>query len=194
MFIEYRGRVPRVASSAFVAPNAMLIGDVVVGDESSIWFGVVLRADNGAIRIGARTSVEDNAVVHATDDRTTIVGNDVTIGHCAVLDDCTIEDGALVGSNAVILDGAIVGRSSLIGAGSVVAADEHVPARIVAAGAPAKVRKMLAGRAAEWIAHSTSASRAEAQAYRRDNIGDPQQHEVKSATRRKRGGTVVVDR
>lgn len=191
MFIEYRGKSPRVAASAFIAPTAVLVGDVIVGEESSIWFGVVIRADRGTVRIGARSAVEDNAVIHATDDRTTIVGNDVTIGHCAVLDDCTIEDGALVGSNAVVLGGAIVGQHSVIAAGAVVTSDTHVPASVVAAGAPAKVRKAVAGRAAAWIAQSTSLSLAQAQAYRRDNIGDPSQHELKSTSRRKRGAVVV---
>ena len=193
MFIEYRGKSPRVAASAFVAPTAVLVGDVVVGEESSIWFGVVLRADDGAIRIGARSSIEDNAVVHAGGSRTTVVGNDVTVGHCAVLDDCTIEDGALIGSNAVVLGGAIVGNSTVVAAGSVVVVDEHVPARMVAAGAPATVRKTLEGRAAEWIAHSTSESVGHAQAYRRDNFGDPAHHDFKSASRRRRGGAVVAD-
>src|SRR5215472_11187213 len=110
MFIEYRGKTPRVAASAFVAPSAMLIGDVSVGEESSIWFGVVLRADGGSIRVGARSAVEDNAVVHATEGGRTVIGDDVTIGHCAVLDDCTIEAGALIGSNAVVLQGAVVGE------------------------------------------------------------------------------------
>ena len=100
MFIEYDGKVPRISETAFVAPTAMLIGDVEVGDRASIWFGVVLRADNGTIRIGARSAIEDNAVVHAREGRITTVGDDATVGHCAVLDDCTIGKGALVGSNA----------------------------------------------------------------------------------------------
>ncbi len=191
MFIEYRGKAPRIAASAFVAPTAVLVGDVIVGEESSIWFGVIIRADRGTVRIGARSAVEDNAVIHATDDRMTVIGNDVTIGHCAVLDDCTIEDGTLVGSNAVVLGGAIVGTRSVIAAGGVVTADGRVPANVVAAGAPAKVRKAVAGRAAEWIAQSTSASLAQARAYRRDNIGDPQHHDVKSTSRRKRGAAVL---
>lgn len=191
MFIEYRGKAPRVAASAFVAPTAILIGDVTVGEDASIWFGAVLRADDGAIRIGARASIEDNAVVHATTGKTTIVGADVTVGHCAVLDDCTIEHGALIGSNAVVLGGAVVGESSVIAAGSVVTVDERVPARIVAAGAPAQVRKVLEGRAADWIAHCTKESLEQARSYRRDNIGDPGRHELKSATRRKRGAGLV---
>jgi carbonic anhydrase/acetyltransferase-like protein (isoleucine patch superfamily) len=193
MFIEYRGKAPRVAASAFVAPTALLIGDVVVGEESSIWFGAVLRADDGAIRVGARTSIEDNAVVHASAGGTTLVGNDVTVGHCAVLDDCTIEDGALVGSNAVVLNGAVVGASTLVAAGSVVPIEEQLPPRTVAAGAPARVRKTLGGRSERWIAHSATASRAQAKAYRADNIGDPHQHELKTASRGKHT-TVVAGR
>lgn len=145
MFIEYRGKMPRVATTAFVAPTAVLVGDVIVGDDSSIWFGVVVRADRGTVRIGARSAIEDNAVIHATDDRITTVGDDVTIGHGTILDDCTIEDGALVGSNAVVLGGAVIGRGSVVGAGAVVSADTRVPASVVAAGVPARVRKAVAG-------------------------------------------------
>jgi len=191
MFIEYRGKMPRVATTAFVAPTAVLVGDVIVGDDSSIWFGVVVRADRGTVRIGARSAIEDNAVIHATDDRITTVGDDVTIGHGTILDDCTIEDGALVGSNAVVLGGAVIGRGSVVGAGAVVSADTRVPASVVAAGVPARVRKAVAGRAATWIAQSTTASLAQAHDYRRDNIGDPQHHEVKTTSRRKRGAILV---
>ena len=159
MFIEYRGQTPRVSASAFVAPTAVLVGDVVVGEDSSIWFGVVVRADYGAVRIGARTANEDNCV---------------TVGHGAVLDDCTIADGVLIGSHAVILNGANVGKHS-----------------VVAAGAPATVRRTVGSRAAEWAAHAATESLAEARAYRSDNIGDPSHHEIKSATRRKRGAVTA---
>lgn len=191
MFIEYRGKTPRVAASAFVAPTAVLVGDVVVGEEASIWFGVVVRADHGAVRIGARSAVEDNAVIHATNDRTTAIGNDVVIGHGAVLDDCTIEDGALIGSNAVVLNGAIVGRHSLIAAGSVVTVDERVPASVVAAGSPAVVRKPIAGAPADAIAHAAKESLGEARAYRTDNIGDPAHHEIRTASRRKPSAVIA---
>ena len=191
MFIEYRGKTPRVAASAFVAPTAVLVGDVVVGEEASIWFGVVVRADYGAVRIGARTAIEDNVVIHATNDRTTVVGNDVTIGHGAVLDDCTIADGVLIGSNAVVLNGAVIGTHSVVAAGSVVTVDEHVPGGVVAAGAPATVRRTVGSRAAEWVEHAAKESLAEARAYRSDNIGDPGHHDVRSTTRRKRGAVTA---
>ncbi|MGA7200880.1 MAG: gamma carbonic anhydrase family protein [Candidatus Cybelea sp.] len=151
MIIEYRGKRPKIASSAFVAPNAVLIGDVEVGAESSIWFGTVLRGDNGPIRIGARTSIQDNAVVHVSERGGTFVGDDVTVGHCAVMEDCTIERYALIGSNATLLNGCTIGEGALIAAGSVVGQNAAIPARVVAAGAPATVKKALEGEAAKWI-------------------------------------------
>jgi carbonic anhydrase/acetyltransferase-like protein (isoleucine patch superfamily) len=151
MIIEYRGKRPRVHPSAFVAPTAVLIGDVEVGEESSIWFGAVLRGDNGPIRIGARTSIQDNCVLHVSENGQTTVGNDVTVGHCAVMEDCRIEQFALIGSNAVVLGGAVVGARSLIAAGSVVGENAEIPPGVLAAGAPAKVKKQLEGESAHWI-------------------------------------------
>ncbi|HZV77136.1 MAG TPA: gamma carbonic anhydrase family protein [Candidatus Babeliales bacterium] len=151
MIIEYRGKRPKIDPSAFVAPSAVLIGDVEVGPQSSIWFGTVLRGDNGPIRIGARTSIQDNAVVHVSKGGSTLVGDDVTVGHCAVMEDCKIEAHALIGSNATLLNGSTIGEGALIAAGSVVAERAAIPARVVAAGAPASVKKTLEGNAAEWI-------------------------------------------
>ena len=151
MIIEYRGKRPQVDPSAFVAPNAVLIGDVEVGPESSIWFGAVLRGDNGPIRVGARTSIQDNAVVHVSDESGTHIGDDVTVGHCAVMEDCRIERYALIGSNATLLNGSRIGEAALIAAGSVVAQRAAIPPRVVAAGAPATVKKALEGDAASWI-------------------------------------------
>lgn len=151
MIIEYRGRTPKVHPSAFIAPTAVLIGDVEVGEESSIWFGAVLRGDNGPIRVGARTSIQDNAVLHVSEHGQTIVGDDVTVGHCAVMEDCRIERRALIGSNAVVLGGAVVGEGTLVAAGSVVGERSEIPAGVLAAGAPAKVKKPLEGEAAKWI-------------------------------------------
>ena len=151
MIIEYRGRTPRVHPSAFIAPTAVLIGDVEVGAESSIWFGAVLRGDNGPIRIGARTSIQDNAVLHVSEHGQTIIEDDVTVGHCAVMEDCRIKRFALIGSNAVVLGGATVGERSLIAAGSVVGERAQIPDDVLAAGAPATVKKQLEGEAAKWI-------------------------------------------
>jgi carbonic anhydrase/acetyltransferase-like protein (isoleucine patch superfamily) len=154
MILGFEGRTPRIATSAFVAPTATVIGDVTIGEQSSVWFGAVLRGDSGRIEIGARTSVQDNAVVHTSEHRPTVIGEDVTIGHGAILEGCTIERGALVGMNAVVLHDAVVGTESLVAAGSVVTDGTKIPPRSVAAGAPCRVRKPLEGVAAQWIARA----------------------------------------
>lgn len=151
MIIEYGGHSPKVHPSAFIAPTAVLIGNVEVGAESSIWFGAVLRGDNGPIRIGARTSIQDNAVLHVSEHGQTVVDDDVTVGHCAVMEDCHIKRRALIGSNAVVLGGASVGERSLIAAGSVVGEGAQIPDGVLAAGAPATVKKTIEGEAAKWI-------------------------------------------
>jgi len=151
MIIEYQGKRPKVHASAFIAPTAVLIGDVEVGAESSIWFGTVLRGDNGPIRVGSRTSIQDNAVVHVSEHGRTLIGDDVTIGHAAVLEDCHVKNHALIGSNSTILNDAVIGEGALIAAGSVVGNRVEIPDRVVAAGAPAKVKKQLEGEAAMWV-------------------------------------------
>lgn len=171
MIIEYRGKRPRVHPSAFVAPTAVLIGDVEVGEESSIWFGAVLRGDNGPIRVGARSSIQDNCVLHVSEHGQTIVGDDVTVGHCAVMEDCRIEPFALIGSNAVILGGALVGERSLIAAGSVVGERVQIPPGVLAAGTPAKVKKPLDGEAKHWIDKSAGEYVALSRAYMDEGVG-----------------------
>lgn len=170
MIIEYRGKRPRVHPSAFIAPTAVLIGDVEVGEESSIWFGAVLRGDNGPVRVGARTSIQDNCVVHVSEHGQTIVGDDVTVGHCAVMEDCRVEPFALIGSNAVVLTGAVIGERSLIAAGSVVGEGAHIPPGVLAAGAPAKVKKLLEGEAARWVDASAAEYVALSRSYMEEGI------------------------
>ena len=178
MFIEYRGKTPNVHPSAFVAPTAVLIGDVEVGEQASIWFGVVIRADNGPIRIGARANVQDNAVIHVSEDCSTIVGRSVTVGHGAIMEDCTIEEGALVGTRAVVLNGAVVGRRAFVAAGSVVAPNFVVPPETLVAGSPAVVKKQLVGVAASWVDHATDEYVSLSRTYLRHGIGDPEMHEL----------------
>ncbi len=170
MIIAYRGRTPKVHPSAFIAPTAVLIGDVEVGEESSIWFGAVLRGDNGPIRIGARTSIQDNCVVHVSEHGRTQVDDDVTVGHCAVMEDCRIKRYALIGSNAVILTNASVGERTLIAAGSVVGENSEIPDGVLAAGAPAKVKKALDGEAGKWIAISAGEYVRLSRSYREERI------------------------
>ncbi|MDP9017508.1 MAG: gamma carbonic anhydrase family protein [Candidatus Eremiobacteraeota bacterium] len=171
MFIEYRGKTPKVHPSAFIAPTAVLIGDVEIGAESSIWFGTVLRGDNGPIRIGARTSIQDNSVVHVSEHGQTIIGDDVTVGHCAVMEDCNVGNFALIGSNAVLLNGSIIGERSLIAAGSVVGERADIPASVVAAGSPAKVKKALEGEAAHWIEIAAAEYVELSRSYLKEEIG-----------------------
>lgn len=151
--IPFHGRRPTVHPDAWIAPTAVLIGDVEVGPESSVWFGAVLRGDHPThgIRIGARTSIQDNCVIHVSDEGPTLVGDDVTVGHGAVFESCDVRRGALVGMNAVLLHHAVVGEEALVAAGSVVPTGMEVPARTLVAGAPARVRKTLEGESARWI-------------------------------------------
>jgi carbonic anhydrase/acetyltransferase-like protein (isoleucine patch superfamily) len=137
---ELHGIRPRLGSGVFVADTAAVIGDVWLGDGASVWFGAVLRGDCYPIRIGARTNVQDNAVVHVTGgEAATTVGDDVTIGHSAVVHGCTVGDRCLVGIASVVLDGAVIGEDSLVAAGSLVTPGTVVPPRSVVMGRPARV-------------------------------------------------------
>jgi carbonic anhydrase/acetyltransferase-like protein (isoleucine patch superfamily) len=179
MIVEYRGKRPKIHPSAFVAPTAVLIGDVEVGEESSIWFGAVLRGDNGPIRIGARTSIQDNSVVHVSQAGKTLVGDDVTVGHSAVMEDCDIRKGALIGSNATLLNGCIVGEGSLVAAGSVVGERVEIPPHVLAAGAPAKVKKAIEGEAAFWVAVAAKEYVELSRSYLAESIGAVEDQEIR---------------
>jgi carbonic anhydrase/acetyltransferase-like protein (isoleucine patch superfamily) len=151
--IAFGGHTPRVHPTAFLAPTAVLIGNVEVGAESSVWFGAVLRGDDPdhGIRIGSRTSVQDNCVIHVSARGPTVVGDEVTVGHGAVFESCVIGRGALIGMNAVILQRAVIGAESLVAALSVVPEGMEVPPGVLVAGAPARIRKELGGSAAAWV-------------------------------------------
>ena len=156
--IPFHGTTPRIHPSAFVSPTAVLIGDVEIGAESSVWFGAVLRGDHPdhGIRVGARTSIQDNCVLHVSARGATIVGDEVTVGHGAVFESCEIKRGALIGMNAVLLHGCEIGEESLVAALSVVPAGMIVPPRTLVAGAPAQIRKQLTGESADWVRGSSA--------------------------------------
>lgn len=147
MEVEFNSRKPSVAPDAFVAPTAVLIGDVVVESGASVWWGAVLRADWNSIRVGARSSVQDNCVVHCTLAGGTDIGADVTVGHAAVLHSCTVKDGALIGINSTVLDAAVVGEESVVSAGAVVTPRTVVEPGVLVGGAPAKPIKELDDKA-----------------------------------------------
>jgi carbonic anhydrase/acetyltransferase-like protein (isoleucine patch superfamily) len=149
--IALDGIAPRVAADAFVAPTAVLVGDVEIGAGASVWFGAVLRGDFGRIVIGRGSCVQDNAVIHAAETLPTVVGADVTIGHMAMLEGCAVDDGALIGMGAIVLQGASVGAGAMVAAGSVVTERQAVPAAVLAAGSPARVKKPLDGSSRVWV-------------------------------------------
>lgn len=132
--------VPRIDPTAFVHPDATVIGDVVIGPESTIWPQAVLRGDYGNITIGARTSIQDGSVIHSTAELPTRIGDDCVIGHLAHIECCVIEDRALVGSGSIVLHRAVVRSEALVAANAVVPNDMEVPSRAMAVGIPAKLR------------------------------------------------------
>jgi carbonic anhydrase/acetyltransferase-like protein (isoleucine patch superfamily) len=132
--------VPEIHDTAFVHPDAVVIGRVHIGAESSVWPAAVLRGDYGEISVGARTSIQDGSVVHATAAHATVIGARCVVGHLAHLEGCTVEDGCLIGSGAVVLHRAVVRGGALVGAGAVVPNDMEVPPRAMALGIPARIR------------------------------------------------------
>ena len=144
MIIDYQGISPKIPDSVFIAPDATIIGNVEVGEDSSIWFHTVVRGDVNYIRIGRRTNIQDGCVVHVTVDTwPTFIGDGVTIGHGAIVHGCRIEDFCLIGMGARVLDGARIGRYSIVAAGSVVREGTEVPERMLVAGVPAVPKRRL---------------------------------------------------
>ena len=166
--MAFQGKSPRIHPDAFLAPTAVVIGDVEIGAQASIWYGAVIRGDHPkfGIRIGARTNIQDNCVVHVGDWQPTIVGSDVTVGHGAKFESCTIGDRCVIGMNAVILQEASVGEGSLVAANSVVLEKTRVPPGSLVAGVPGRVKKTLEGSAAEFVRRSSSHYVELSQAYR----------------------------
>jgi carbonic anhydrase/acetyltransferase-like protein (isoleucine patch superfamily) len=153
LILPFNGKSPRIHPTAFVAPTAVVIGDVTIGEESSVWFGAVLRGDDPdhGIVVGPRTSVQDNCVVHVGAWGPTVIGEDVTVGHGAKFESCVIGDRTVVGMNAVILQNAVVGKECVLAANTVVLEGKQIPDRSVVAGVPGTVKKTLEGSAARWI-------------------------------------------
>ena len=151
--LEFNGKRPQIHPSVFLAPTAVIIGDVTIGEDSSVWFGAVLRGDDPThgVIVGPRTSVQENCVVHVGRWGPTVIGADVTVGHGAKFESCMIGDRTVIGMNAIILQNAVVGEECVLAANTVVLEQAEIPARSVVAGVPGKVKKTLEGSAAEWI-------------------------------------------
>lgn len=152
MLRPHHGTMPRVDPTAYVDASAQVIGDVEIGAESSVWMNAVIRGDVHRIRIGARSNIQDGTVVHVMrDTHATTIGNDVTIGHGAVIHGCTIDDRCLIGMGAILLNGARIGRDSIVAAGTLVVERMDVPARSLVMGSPAKVVRPLTDAEIETI-------------------------------------------
>ena len=144
MLRPYRGTLPRVHESAFVDASAQVIGDVEIGAESSVWMNAVVRGDVHRIRVGRRTNVQDGTVVHVMKDtHPTTIGDDVTIGHAAIVHGCTLEDRVLVGMGAILLNGVTVGADSIVAAGTLLTEGTQIPPRSLVMGSPGKVKRPL---------------------------------------------------
>ena len=171
--LEFNGKWPKIHPTVFLAPTAVIIGDVTIGEDSSVWFGAVLRGDDPdhGVIVGPRSSVQENCVVHVGRWGPTVIGADVTVGHGAKFESCTIGDRTVIGMNAVILQNATIGEECVLAANTVVLERVDVPPRSVVAGVPGTVKKTLEGSAAEWIkgggSHYVSLSRA----YLNEGIG-----------------------
>jgi gamma-carbonic anhydrase len=142
-FMNHHGVAPTVLPTSFIAEGAWIVGDVQIGDQASVWFNAVLRGDINIIRVGARSNVQDGCVVHVTKQLPALIGDDVTVGHMAMLHGCRIENACLIGMNAVILDNARVGPQAMVAAGAVVRENFVVPPGSLVAGVPARVVRDL---------------------------------------------------
>ncbi len=151
----YKGKLPVIAPDAFVAETAAIVGDVVIGAQSSIWYGCTLRGDVNNIVIGARTNIQDGTVIHvASQGQGTYIGDDVTVGHMALLHACTVESGAFIGMQACVMDGAYVESGAMVAAGALVTPGKRVPAGQLWAGSPAKLMRELTEEEKASIKHS----------------------------------------
>ena len=155
MIRTYQGVKPTIPKSAFIEETAVIVGDVVIGEESSVWFHSVVRGDVHYIRIGNRTNVQDLSMLHVTHDtHPLMIGDDVTVGHHVVLHGCTIKDRVLIGMGAIIMDGAVIGEDSVVAAGALVTEGTVVPPKSLILGFPAKVIRPVTDKELAWIRES----------------------------------------
>jgi carbonic anhydrase/acetyltransferase-like protein (isoleucine patch superfamily) len=144
LILPYRGQMPEIAADAWIAQTATVIGDTVIGAGSSLWYGVVVRGDVNAIRIGAGTNIQDGTVVHvSTGTHPTVIGSNVSIGHLALVHGCTLEDGCFVGMTACVMDGAVIESRAMVAAGALVTPGKRVPSGELWAGRPARFSRSL---------------------------------------------------
>ena len=143
MILKFKEFYPKIDPSAWIAPSADLIGNIEIGEDSSVWFGCVIRSDINEVKIGKNTNIQDLSCIHTDTNSKTIIGNNVTVGHKVMLHGCIIEDNCLIGMSATILDNAVIGEGSIVGANSLVTAGKIFPPRSMIMGSPAKIVKQL---------------------------------------------------
>jgi gamma-carbonic anhydrase len=157
MIRPFRGILPTITSSSFIEDTAVVIGDVVIESESSVWFNSVVRGDVHYIRIGHRTNIQDLSLLHVTHDtHPLVIGDDVTVGHHVVLHGCTIHNRVLIGMGSIVMDGAIIEEDCIIGAGSLVTEGTVIPSHSLALGSPARVKRPLNEQEVAWLKESAS--------------------------------------
>jgi carbonic anhydrase/acetyltransferase-like protein (isoleucine patch superfamily) len=169
MIRSFRGRTPRIAVSAYVDPGAHLIGNVIVGERSSIWPTAVLRGDNEPITIGAETNIQDGTIIHTDPGFPTTLGDRVTVGHACVLHGCIIEDDALVGIGAIVLNGAKIGAGAVIAAGALVPEGMQIDANTLVMGAPAKPRRPIREEEKERFRKGVASYAARGELYKKES-------------------------
>ncbi len=143
MILSFNGKVPKIGNNVFIAPTATIVGDVEIGDGTSIWYGTVVRGDSSFIRIGKNTNIQDNSTIHTDTAGPTIIGDDVTVGHNAVIHGCTVEDRCLIGIGAIVLGKAIVKTGTIVAAGSLVRRGQQLGPGQLVAGNPAALKRNL---------------------------------------------------
>ena len=166
MEFELGGKRPSVHPDAYIAPTAVLIGDVDIGAGASVWFGAVLRGDEAQIKVGAGANIQDNAVIHCAHNLPTLIEENASVGHSAQLEGCIVEQGAVVGMGATMLQRSRLGKGSLLAAGAVLGEGSEVPAGHMAAGVPAAVKKPLDGSSSNWVGITAQHYRDRAVAYK----------------------------
>lgn len=167
LILPFKGIHPTIADDAFIADNATVIGDTVIGAGSSVWFGTIIRGDVNTVRIGARSNIQDGTIIHVSRLRSgTVIGDDVSIGHQALIHACTLETACFIGMNAVVMDDVVVESGAMVAAGAMVTPGKRVPRGQLWAGRPAKLLRHLTDDDLEMMVGTTRAYTALAQTYR----------------------------
>lgn len=170
MLYRYKDKSPHIHESVYIADGAKLIGDVEVGSQSSIWFNVVLRGDEGPIRIGERCNIQENTMCHLYEEFPLILEDEVSVGHNAIIHGCTLRKGSLVGMGATVLDGAEIGEYSIVGANSLVPSGKIIPPHSLVLGSPGKVVRALTDKDMEMIEETITTYVRNGQEFQQDEI------------------------